>query len=360
MRMLFAGLACLILTAGECPVDEAAMARRDLALHHAPIIYQDTNDRLPEGDYLTRFDYDGNQRADDNWDSFEEHRDGIAAFAYYSVVETEDHWYIVYGFFHPLDWSDGDDSEHENDLEGALAIVRRDDTEFGTLEAIITVFHLDFFTYTPSGTGGGREDVDGPLSFQRIDGVPHPVISIEAEGHGVKAYPFAGEFAGANDEDGVVFRPARSATIQEAVPSSGNDRDVIYTLVDFIPTLWSLQMGQVRTPRDEAETFASFGTLKGDSSGLCGLFRGCTPDAANAPWGWDDEDDGDVFAGELALDPAHVAAVYLAIAEEDTYVMNPYLTDLRDAGFGQGDEPAGWPEQLDIASLLAKAPSGSS
>lgn len=344
-------------------MDEAAAARSALALHHAPVIYQDTNDVLPEGDYLARFDLDGNQRADDNWDSFEEHRDAIAAFVYFSVVETGEHWYIAYGFFHPLDWSDGDDGEHENDMEGALAVVRKDGSEFGVLEAIITVFHLDFFAYTPSGAGGGREDVDGPLSFQTVDGTSHPVISIEAEGHGAKAFPFAGGFAGANDEDGVVFRPARSATIEEAVPSSGNDRDVTYTLIDFIPTLWSLQMGQIRMPRDEAETFASFGTLKGDRSALCGFVplppvpRGCSVDAAHTPWGWDDEDDGDVFAGELALDPAHVATVYLAgVGVADTYLLNPYLTDLRDAGFGQGDEPAGWPEQLDIAALLAKAP----
>ena len=38
-------------------------------------------------------------------------------------VETEEHLYIDYGFYHPLDWSVGGDAEHENDLEGALAEV---------------------------------------------------------------------------------------------------------------------------------------------------------------------------------------------------------------------------------------------
>jgi hypothetical protein len=350
----------LLLAAGECDVDEEAAARRDLALHHAPVIYQDTNATFADGDYLTRFDYDSNQRAEDNWDSFFELRDSLAAFAYFSVVETEQHWYIVYAFFHPLDWSDGDDPAHENDLEGALAVVRQDGSEFGVLQALITVFHRDFYTYTPSGAGGAREDVDGPLSFQMVAGVPHPVISIEAEGHGVKGFPFAGNFAGLNDENGVVYRPDRSSTIDEAVPSSSNDRDVTYTLIDLVPSLWSLQMGQIRMPGDDAETFDSFGTIHGDDSGGCGLIpavTGCETDAANAPWGWDDHDDGDVFAGELALDPAHVASVYLAgVDPVAAYRRNPFLSDLVAAGFGPGDEPEGWPGDLDIGELLGKAP----
>jgi hypothetical protein len=141
--------ACLLLTAGECQVDQAAVARLDLALHHAPVIFQDTDSTLAQGDYLTRFEYDNNDVAEDNWDSFQNHANALSAFVYYSVVETSAHWYIAYGFFHPLDWSDGDDSEHENDMEGMLAVVRRDGSEFGVLEGIIPVFHLDFFTYTP-------------------------------------------------------------------------------------------------------------------------------------------------------------------------------------------------------------------
>jgi hypothetical protein len=33
------------------------------------------------------------------------------------------HWYILYAFFHPQDWTDTPfDQEHENDLEGLLVI----------------------------------------------------------------------------------------------------------------------------------------------------------------------------------------------------------------------------------------------
>lgn len=355
----------MLLTAGDCQVDQETVARLDLALHHAPVIFQDTDSSLPEGDYLTRFEYDNDEIADDNWDSFPEHANAITAFVYYSVVETAAHWYIAYGFFHPLDWSDGDDSEHENDMEGILAVVRKDGSEFGVLEGIITVFHVDFFTYTPSGDGGAQETVDGPLTFQPVEGVDHPVVSIEAEGHGVKAFPFAGDFSGRAGEDGVVYRPARSATAEDAIPSSGDDRDVTYTLLDLIPSLWSLQIGQARESRSDSETFARFGTLKGDRSGGCGflppppIFRGCSSDSANMPWGWDDEDDGDVFAGELGLDPAHAAHLYLAsVGVEDSYLRNPYLSDLRAEGFGPGDEPRGWPDRLDLGELLDKAPAG--
>jgi hypothetical protein len=356
---------CVLLTAGDCQVDQAAVARLDLALHHAPVIFQDTDSSLAHGDYLTRFEYDNNEIADDNWDSFQAHSDALSAFVYYSVVETQAHWYIAYGFFHPLDWSDGDDSEHENDMEGMLAVVRRDGSDFGVLEGIITVFHLDFFTYTPTGTGGAQEDVDGELTFQSVDGVEHPVLSIEAEGHGVKAFPFAGNFSGADGEDGIVYHPARSATAEDATPSSGDDRNVTYTLLDFVPSLWSLQIGQARKSRSDSETFASFGTLKGDRSGFCGLFppppisRGCSTDSAHLPWAWDDEDDPNVFAGELGLDPAHAAHLYLAsVGVEDQYSRNPYLSDLGAAGFGSGDEPRGWADQLDLGQLLDKAPAG--
>ena len=68
--------------------------------------------------------------------------------------------------------------------------------------------------------------------------------------------------------------------------SRGNDRDVGYDLV-HIDDLW--------TRRDDGEVFCGFGTFCGDDHGK---------DKANAPWGWDDKDDGEVDAGDFFLDPA--------------------------------------------------------
>ena len=36
----------------------------------------------------------------------------------------------------------------------------------------------------------------------------------------------------------------------------------------------------------------------------------CSNNSANAPWGWDDSNDGSVYKGEMALDPAHLTDVY--------------------------------------------------
>ena len=335
----------------------------DLALHHAPIIYQDTDDSDAEADYITRFEYDGNDVADDNWDNFDANNDDLRGFVYYSVVETERYWYIVYGFYHPRDWTDSFfDQEHENDLEGILSVVEKDGSEFGRLVGLITVFHLDFFSYRPSGSplGDGEEDVDGTLSMETWDGVARPRITVEAKGHGVKAWPDAGDFTGGDDEDGIIYRPDRSPSLQEVLPSSGNDRDVRYGLINLFPGLWREQVQQASLPRDDAETYATWGSLKGNESGSCGdgITVTCSEDSANLPWGWDDEDDGDpedISRGLLALDPALIVDRYFSgVTAETEYVDNRYLLELGDAGFGPGNLPRGWPEDLDMGALLAK------
>jgi hypothetical protein len=114
----------------------------DLAYHYAPIHYQDTDSTNSRADYITRFDYDGNMNATDNWEHLTTHP--LAAYAYYSVVETCTHWFIAYGFFHPRDWTDSSmDQEHENDMEGLLSIVRKDGTTYGRIYGIVTVYQVD-------------------------------------------------------------------------------------------------------------------------------------------------------------------------------------------------------------------------
>ena len=71
----------------------------DLALNHAPIHYQDTDSTKYSGDYITRFDYDSDWQATNNWDNLSQFP--LNAHAYYSVTETCTHWFITYSFFHP-------------------------------------------------------------------------------------------------------------------------------------------------------------------------------------------------------------------------------------------------------------------
>ena len=41
----------------------------EIAFAHAPVHYQDTDDSRPKADYITLFNYDGDWRANNNWDT---------------------------------------------------------------------------------------------------------------------------------------------------------------------------------------------------------------------------------------------------------------------------------------------------
>ncbi|WP_432993360.1 hypothetical protein [Dactylosporangium sp. CA-233914] len=290
--------------------ESALRADPSLVLRWAPIHHQDVDahGRHSAGgraDKVTRVDFDGNWDARDNW----EHAGDFpaAAYAYASVVQTRTHWFLTYLFFHSRDWTNRPffDSEHENDAEGVLLVVARDGTRYGELRAAVTVAHADFFSYTPAGSpwSGGRETIDGILAMQRStrDGLLHPVTAQEAHGHGLKAYR--------GRSGGVVYYPAEVAEM----PRGAHDPDVGYALLDiFAP-------GGLWQRRGDPALFAAPGTFAGDAPrfgrGACGhgTFR-CTTNSAHAPWGWDDHDDTP-GRGEIATDPAKVAAEYFTIPE---------------------------------------------
>ena len=100
-------------------------------------------------------------------------------------------WFIVYGFYHPRDWTDASccNDKHENDLEGLLAMVRKDGSRFGRLEGIITVAHTQFFAYTPAGSPltDGAEVIDGELTLEWYEDAWRPMTAQEAKGHGLEA-----------------------------------------------------------------------------------------------------------------------------------------------------------------------------
>lgn len=297
------------------PADRGA-----LALRWAPIHYQDverTGRHALGGraDYVTRYDFDGDLDAANNWDRTGNPNYPLSAHAYYSVVETSTHWFIVYLFFHPRDWTRTlFDTEHENDAEGLLVAITRDGSQYGSIKAAVTVAHTNFYSYVPKGSSwsDGGEDVDGTLGLSRYLGDLHPVTAQEAQGHGLKARPDY-DIAG----DGVVYYP--SLTDAE-VPEHPNDRSVLYRLIDIF------EPGGMFDQRHNPALFARFGSFAGNESGGCGKGAiACTTNAANAPWGWDDRDDGEP-RGALASDPVRLVKSYFTIPENvsDHYTFNPY------------------------------------
>lgn len=279
-----------------------------LAYRWAPIHTQDVDTTGShslggKADYITNIDFDGDWDMRNNWDNAPDLP--LRAYVYYSVVTTKTHWFIVYAFFHPRDWHDvrlGSD-EHENDMEGVLAIIKRPDAfafdDFGEMLGIITVFHNDFFSFTPAGsplTDGEEHIQDRDLALLPYD-VPdvkvadekHPRTAAESKGHGIKI-PREITITG----ERVKYFPKGNASVQR----DPDDRDVGYQLVWIFDDLWWLDV-----PPYPNRTFHEFGVFSGDD--------GWDDNAANAPWAWDDWNDGSSLqGGELALDPAKLVQTY--------------------------------------------------
>lgn len=310
--MLCIGIVCSASAASKDTAASQAF-RLELALHWAPILYQDVDctgsgGMGGRGDYITAINYDGEWNTLNNWENATKHP--LTAHAYFSVVETGTHWYIVYAFYHPRDWADSwFDTEHENDLEGLLTIVERPNgMGMGRLLGVITVAHNDFYSFTPLGSPlkKGQEDIDGVLHMEKWRGRPHMKIAQQSKGHGLKAWPKY-EIKGG---DGVVYYPSKSRAEE---PSHTNDRLVLYKLVDIF------EAGGLWERRFKSETFAEYGKFAGDNGGK---------NKAHAPWKWDDNDDGrELLGGELGVDPAKIARIYFSGwgAFDMSYVWNPYL-----------------------------------
>jgi hypothetical protein len=307
---LVTGLALGAVTTMAAPVPAAAATNAELAARWAPVHYQDTDSTDYDADYLSRIDFDGEWDTLNNWEHQDDSLARLTGWAYYSVVSTETHWFLLYGFYHPRDWCDwpfcGSTDSHENDMEGALLTVRRDGSTYGKFEAMVTVAHSDFYSFTPSGSPytSGRETIDGTVVMQSYGGVYRPTTFQEAKGHGCKAWN------GADLGDGVVYYPD-GATAE--VPSGGNDRFVKYRLTSVFAS------GGLWAHRNDSATFAGWGTFRGDNG---------KDNAANAPWGWDDHDDGsDLQRGLLATDPALLVSAYFGNegSFSRTYTSNGYL-----------------------------------
>ena len=83
-------------------------------------------------DFITRFDYDGDWRGDNNWRNA--YLFDLPGYVYYSVIESSRHYFITYAFYHPRDYTArpyegfAPKTEHENDLEGCTVTVEKDGT----------------------------------------------------------------------------------------------------------------------------------------------------------------------------------------------------------------------------------------
>lgn len=268
-----------------------------LAFRWAPVHFQDvdvtgTYSLSGKSDYVTAINFDDDWVATNNWNNIANHT--AAAHCYYSVVETGTHWFVTYAFFHPRDWTDNPFAyyfdQHENDLEGFLSIIKKDGSTYGSLQGIVTVSHSDFFSFVPAGSPlqANQENIDGTLGFENYLGEAHPMTAQEAKGHGLKAHPYYNI-----NGDGVKYYPSPDGIAE--VPSHADDRDVKYKLVNIF------EAGGLWDQRTNTQLF---------SSAAGGFLSSYGSGGANAPWAWNDGNDGDVQTGELATDPAKLTNIY--------------------------------------------------
>ena len=314
------------LTAAEKP------EHRALAAYYAPVVYQESRSAIL--DYITRFDYDGDWNGSNNWRNA--YRYELRANVYYGVVESTNHVFLTYAFYHPRDYSArplegiAPKTEHENDMEGCMLIIEKDKTAWGRPILLETLAHDHFYRYDNPKyrrvkKGKNALPLDGSIVFlKEVDETHHqqPAIFIEAEGHGVKA---ATEQVRNQDfkHPGIIYRFAGRGA---EVPRNNIDPDVSYDLISIEDTLWA--------KRSEIGTTSLY--CCGDSyslpggqtmligSAFNGPIGGC---AAKPPWGWDQANDGPIEQGDLFRDPVKAVAAQVQIEGwGGTYVHNPYLT----------------------------------
>ncbi len=261
-----------------------------LATYWAPVVFQDVDVDNYRADYITNIDYDGDWNPLNNWDNLLNFE--LNAYVYYWVSETTTHWFLGYALFHPRDWSDDITAlldQHENDMEGCLIVISKGFGKYGEFVLLITRAHENFYSYKDYNIAisnevrDGREDIDGDVEFEGS----HPYIYAKAEGHALYG-DLRWEIKDFPSNDGVVYRYAGQAS----EPRDNNDRNVEYDLI-FIGDLWD--------KRGDTNLFYEFGTFHGDNWG---------DNKADAPWGWDDKNDGDVGADQFFLDPAYLVDYY--------------------------------------------------
>jgi hypothetical protein len=317
--------------------DAGGISRRALAEHWAPVFYQDSDDRDYLADYIVGHDFDGDHRSDNNWENLHAAGVDLSARIYYSVVETTTHWFILYADFHPRDWAKDcspliplSEPCHENDLEGAMVVVRKDGSPFGAFLLLYTEAHNILYAFSNDGAVAGASSPRLQPTQVSFEGGSHVELYVESKGHGVCALRFSSQdhcehptvgtpppFPG---DDGIVYRYRDG---KAETPSSGKDADVGYALLPLETTLWARR----KDICDGGCTFDGTMTYAGETLGKA--FDGDThgSDKANPPWAWDDPDDGPVYRGDLFFRPAETVLTHFKVPLpfSKTYLFNPFL-----------------------------------
>ena len=330
---------CLLV----CTNTAIAQSQTDIAARFAPIFYQALGDK-PRSDYITNFDFDGDWIGDNNWNNTNNETYPLKAFIYYSVAETSTHFFIHYAVFHPRDYKGGEvrgallsellregakrggkydptgladeaTLAHENDMEGALVVVKRDGKKLDHAKVVFveTVRHNTFPRYQTGEPAPGTSLIE--VENQR------PMLYIEPKGHGIEAFTESPKQVGkksflkyvfgskADDPDkldalcrDLDLRPCKSSVSYELVPLSilwtkakGAANPTYGVTFDYAEITISTSL-KIADPTDLKIKLGTMGcAFRGDVGGV---------NMARPPWGWFDREAPTQPLGSWFFDPA--------------------------------------------------------
>ncbi len=178
--------------------EELTDKQKEVVFKYAPVFFQETNKKAnPEHwDFITSFDFDGDLQGNNNEESIKANKHPLPATVYYSLLETETHYFITYSSFHPLDWDTAPAfipfTWHENDMENIQVVVRKADGKLSERVILLSAqAHLDTEISTISDSGISSNNIKistqnfRPLTESLEDNGTHCGLFVESGGHGI-------------------------------------------------------------------------------------------------------------------------------------------------------------------------------
>lgn len=278
----------------------------DLVQYWAPVVYQDFQTGMDFGkqlygakDALVALNFDSNWTIANNWANsvYQVDQQGttnapLKGKVYSSFIESAGFYFIKYGFYHAgQDSGDylGFKSRHQNDWEVIVLAVRKNGTNYGNLEAMVTQAHTGENLYAAA-----------QLQFSQH----RPIVYIEPNGlvvgHGTSAYS-----SQSPGPDGVVYTPD---TFSENVASCTlTSSDNWATAPNFKYKL--IPLAEIWGLRKNSTIFSGTKLLQYDPAG----------EDAGGYLTWDK----DYFYNPIDFFKTNFVALAAALAS-DQYVFHPY------------------------------------
>ncbi len=354
-----------VTTPAATTTSNATAKEKLIAAQFAPVFLQGLGDN-PRADYITNFDFDGDWKGDNNWHNLDKRNFALRAYIYYSVAETETHYFVHYAAFHPRDYKGGPvtsailDSairlslpqlgkikdptvdkvndvalSHENDLEGCLVVAEKRGADLAQAQVhyVETMAHNGYYKYRTAAAPGTLGDL------LELDG-SYPRLYLEPKGHGL--YRYTGDSAQLNPRVAGLLTYNYTGTAEDhaTLGEKADGKTIGYELVSIYDTFWARATSGVNETFGESldyekrsaqkfqpgkvplSTERTFGQLGAAFRGTVGFKNKARP-----PWAWFDDSERERPRGEWFFDPAAVIARHFGKGEKFSlvYLRNPYF-----------------------------------